>query len=248
MAESGAQSDPINGEQKSRKQERLRYLEFVQVAAIQALVCLSRLYDFAKENSGPLKPGVQTVEGTVKAVVGPVYEKFHDVPLDILKFVDRKVADAVGEVERHVPSLVKQASNQAYSAAQKAPQVARSISEEVQRAGVVGTASDLAKVVYFKAEPAAKTLYTKYEPVAEHYAVSAWKSLNKLPVFPHIAQIVVPTAAYWADKYNKAIRYSAGKGYAFAGYLPSVPTERIAKVFGENAEETKPAATDVASH
>lgn len=140
------------------------------------------------------------------------------------------------EVERHVPSLVKEASNQAYTAAQKAPEVARSISDEVQRAGVVGTASELAKTAYAKAEPVAKTLYSKYEPVAEHYAVSAWRSLNKLPVFPQVAQVVVPTAAYWTEKYNKLVRHSAGKGYAVAGYLPLVPTERIAKVFGENGE------------
>jgi len=41
--------------------------------------------------SGPLKPGVETVEGTVRSVVGPVYDKFHDVPIEVLKFVDRKV-------------------------------------------------------------------------------------------------------------------------------------------------------------
>ncbi|ONK61594.1 uncharacterized protein A4U43_C08F31590 [Asparagus officinalis] len=73
------------------KQAKLKYLDFVHVAAIQALVCVSRLYDWAKENSGPLKPGVQTVEGTVKTVVGPVYEKFRDLPFEILKFVDTKV-------------------------------------------------------------------------------------------------------------------------------------------------------------
>lgn len=38
-----------------------------------------------------MKPGVETVEGTVKSVVGPVYDKFHDVPIELLKFVDRKV-------------------------------------------------------------------------------------------------------------------------------------------------------------
>lgn len=72
-------------------EKRLKYLEFVQVAAIYAVVCFSSLYEYAKENAGPLKPGVQTVEGTVKAVVGPVYEKFQDLPFQLLKFVDRKV-------------------------------------------------------------------------------------------------------------------------------------------------------------
>ena len=37
------------------------------------------------------RPGVDHVEGTVKAVVGPVYDRCHGVPLDLLKFLDRKV-------------------------------------------------------------------------------------------------------------------------------------------------------------
>jgi hypothetical protein len=72
-------------------ERKLKYLDFVQVAAIYIVVCFSSLYEYAKENSGPLKPGVQAVEGTVKTVIGPVYEKFHDVPFELLKFVDRKV-------------------------------------------------------------------------------------------------------------------------------------------------------------
>lgn len=79
----------------------MKHLEFFHLAAIQAVVCLSRLYGFAKENSGPLKPGVQAVEGTVMAVVGPVYDRFHDVPYEILRFVDRKVSEI-----RAVPILL----------------------------------------------------------------------------------------------------------------------------------------------
>lgn len=73
------------------EEKKLKYLDFIQVAAVYVVVCCSTLYEYAKENSGPLRPGVQTVEGTVKTVIGPVYEKFHDVPSDLLKFVDRKV-------------------------------------------------------------------------------------------------------------------------------------------------------------
>lgn len=66
-------------------------MEFVQVASIHAVLCFWKLYSYAKDKSGPLKPGVETVEGTVKTVVGPVYHKVHDVPIEFLKFVDRKV-------------------------------------------------------------------------------------------------------------------------------------------------------------
>lgn len=76
------------------QEQRLKYLEFVQVATIHALVCFSKLYFYAKDKSGPLKPGVDTVEGTVKTVVGPVYNKLHYVPIELLKFVDRKVFSA----------------------------------------------------------------------------------------------------------------------------------------------------------
>ncbi|KAG9444563.1 hypothetical protein H6P81_015903 [Aristolochia fimbriata] len=217
--------------------QQLKYLEFVQVAAFHAIVLFSNLYKFAKENSGPLKPGVQTVEGTVKNVIGPVYEKFHDVPSDLLKYADNKVEGLVKEVDRHVPSLVKVASCQALSAAQKAPVVARSVASEVQRAGVVETAADLAKTAYIRLQPTAKDLYTKYEPVAERYAVTAWRSLNRLPLFPEVAHIVIPTAAYCTEKYNNAVRYSADRGYTVGSYMPLIPTERIAEVFGEENEK-----------
>lgn len=143
--------------------------------------------------------------------------------------------ESINELERHLPNLVKQASCQALSAAQKAPEVARAVASEVQRSGVVDTASNVAKTVYVKYEPTAKQLYTKYEPVAEQYAVSAWRGLNQLPLFPQVAGIVVPTAAYWTEKYNETVRGTADKGYAVATYLPVVPIEKIAKVF-EGAE------------
>lgn len=244
MAESDVHIDRIEGEEQAKEQQRqkLEYLEFVQVAALQALFCASRIYTFAKERSGPLKPGVETVEGTFKSVVGPVYDKLHGVPFEVLKFVDAKMGESVGEIGRHVPSPVKEASNQVYNAAQKAPEVARSISGEVRRAGVIGTATGIARAAYTKAEPTAKELYGKYEPVAEQYAVSAWQTLNRLPVFPQVAHILVPTAAHWSDKYNKAVTYSTDKGYAVPAYLPLVPIERIAKVFGGNGEAVAPAS------
>lgn len=64
----------------------------MQEAALHALVYASKLYGYAKDSSGPLKSGVETVEGTVKTVVGPVYDKYHEVPIGLLKFVDRKVS------------------------------------------------------------------------------------------------------------------------------------------------------------
>lgn len=73
------------------EEQKMKRLEFVQVAAFHAVIFAAKVYNYAKDKSGPLKPGIHTVEGTVKTVVGPVYDKYHDVPVELLKFVDRKV-------------------------------------------------------------------------------------------------------------------------------------------------------------
>lgn len=77
--------------QTKEEKERLKYLEFVQAAAVEALLRFALIYAKAKDKSGPLKPGVESVEGAVKTVVGPVYHKYHDVPVEVLKYMDQKV-------------------------------------------------------------------------------------------------------------------------------------------------------------
>lgn len=72
------------------EEQRLKYLEFVHAAAARGLALAAAIYIFAKENSGPLTSGVETVEGADKNVVGPVYDKFHGVPIEILKFANLK--------------------------------------------------------------------------------------------------------------------------------------------------------------
>lgn len=198
---------------EDQKQKELKYLEFVQFATIQALMRFAILYSNAKERAGPLKPGVDTVEEAVKTVVGPVYDKFHQVPAEFLRYVDRKVDESVSEIDRHVPSNVKSVSSQA-----------RSVVSEVRRAGVVESASGLAR-----------TVYSKYEPKAEQCAVSAWRRLNQLPLFPQVAGAVLPKAAYCSEKYNEAVVSTAQKGYRVSAYLPLVPTDKIAKVFSATA-------------
>lgn len=152
-----------------------------------------------------------------------------------------QVDESITELDRHVPALLKEIAYQATAAAQKAPEVARELAAEVQRDGLLDTATNIAKSLYAKYEPAAKKLYTEYEPVAEQYAVSAWRLLNRLPLFPQLADIMIPTAVYWAEKYNQAVAYTAEKGYPLSYYLPLVPIERIAKIF--KVAENEPAVS-----
>ncbi|CDP03507.1 unnamed protein product [Coffea canephora] len=80
-------------------------------------------------------------------------------------------------------------------------------------------------------EPTTKEFYFKCEPLAEQYPVSAWRSLNQHPLFPQVVQMIIPTAAYWCEKYNEAVAYTAQRGYTVSQCLPVVPIERIGKVF-----------------
>lgn len=64
----------------NKSHEELKYLGFVKIAAIKAFVCVSNLYEYAKQNSGPLRSAVRTAEDTVTTVLGPVYNKSNGLP------------------------------------------------------------------------------------------------------------------------------------------------------------------------
>ncbi|KAK8633267.1 hypothetical protein V6N13_014113 [Hibiscus sabdariffa] len=50
---------------------------------------------------------------------------------------------------------------------------------------------------------------------------------------PIVASVVIPTAAFFTEIYNKTVATGAEKGYKVALFLPLVPIEKIAKVFSE---------------
>nr|XP_043635600.1 stress-related protein-like isoform X2 [Erigeron canadensis] len=235
MAESEANHQTTTDNNSLRdggEKNDLKYLEFVQTAVIYFIVCFSTVYAYAKENSGRLKPGVQSVESTVKTVVGPVYDRFHHVPADLLKFADSKVGDLLAELNRRLPAQMKQLPNQANYVVHNLPEVAKDLACEAFK-----TSKKLGHTLYVKYEPTAKQLYTDYEPVAEKYAVSTWRSMNKLPLFPQVAHVAVPTAAFVIEKYNYIVCFTADKGYLVAQFLPLVPLDKIAKVFKEGENE-----------
>ncbi|RZC47464.1 hypothetical protein C5167_040395 [Papaver somniferum] len=208
--------------------ENLKYLAFIHIATVQAVVLLSKIYKFAKENSGPLKPGVKSVEGTVQTVVAPVYHQFKDIPYNVLKFVDKMVDESM------LPSVVKEVSREA-----------QTIGSEVQHSGLVETARAFAMNAYAKVEPSAKEAYDKYNPIAEKYAVVTWRQLNKLPLFPTVAKIMLPAASMLADTYNGAVSNATERKLPASSFLPLIPKERIAKVFSTEAgSEMEPPLTN----
>ncbi|KAL7585799.1 stress-related protein [Lactuca sativa] len=200
------------------EEEKLKHLDFVEDAVQQVVGIASSVYDYVKDKVGAI-PGVETIETTVKNVVGPAIEKFQDVPGEVLKFVDRKVDEVL-------PSSVKDATTTAKS-------FSTEVVSDVKNNGLVETA---------------KELLVKIEPVAEEYASSAWETLSQIPLLSKIVNAFAPAATLVADKYNETVQQTAEEGYKVSSFLPLVPTEKIAKVFTiPEAEPAKAAGGEEAA-
>ncbi|KAB1225817.1 hypothetical protein CJ030_MR1G027845 [Morella rubra] len=197
-----------------RKNRPLKHLGFVRMAAIQALVCASNLYDYAKKNSGTLRSTVGTVEGAVTTVVGPVYEKLKGMPDDLLVFLDQKVDEATHKFAEHAPPLAKHVVSTIHSSIQKASVKAQKLVSEAQTGG------PRAAVNYAASE---------YKQFVLSQSVKMWVGLNKCSPIHTVAEKAVPAAAHLLEKYNQVVKNMTQKGYPIFGYLPLVPVEEISK-------------------
>lgn len=195
----------------------LKYLGFVPYAYVQVVSYVTSLYKFAKDSSGPLKPGVDSVEGTVKTVVGPVYQKISGVPSDLLVFADQKVDYFLHFLDGHLPQNVKDTGLQAFD-------IAKGTVSEVQTKGLI---------------PTAKDYYEKYEPVAETYGVKAYKEAIKLPLVPQAVSIT----RYGALKVNDIIVGLKNNGFPLAAYIPILPVTYFDKITQQSESSGATATT-----
>lgn len=74
-----------------RNNPELKRLRFVRIVVLKTVLLVSNIYNYGKQNSGPLRSTVGSVEGAVSTIVGPVYQRFKGVPDDVLVFLDHKV-------------------------------------------------------------------------------------------------------------------------------------------------------------
>ncbi|PON82858.1 Rubber elongation factor [Trema orientale] len=207
-----------------KKSGELKRLGFVRVAAIHALVCVSNLYEYAKQNSGPLRSTVGTVEGAVTTVVSPVYDKLKGVPDDLLSFLDKKVDEATYKFDKHAPPLAKQIVSRAHSLTQKTVEKTQKFVNEARTEG-----------------PRAAVNYaaTEYKQFVVGQTVNLWVVVNRYPSIHQVAEKAAPAAAHWSEKYNHVVKDLTQKGYAIFGYLPLVPVDEIAKTFEQGEAGNK---------
>ncbi|KAL2547203.1 REF/SRPP-like protein [Forsythia ovata] len=208
---------------------QVKHLRFVRIIAINAAVIVSNIYDYAKQNSGPLKSTVGTVENAVASVIGPVYEKFKGVPDDLLIFLDKKLDEGTYKFEECAPPLAKKVVSKAQSVVKKASQIAYDLAEET-KVGGPGAALSRAGTM------------------SKHFAISqlaiVWYKANHYPALHVVTEMAVPTAAHWSEKYNKWVKDMTVKGYSVFGYLPLVPVEEMAKAYKQAQVEAEAGKKD----
>ncbi|GLT86685.1 hypothetical protein SLE2022_048070 [Rubroshorea leprosula] len=216
-------------EQEDRK---LKHLGFMRMAAIQALVCVSNLYEYAKQNSGPLRSTVGTVEGAVTTVVSPVYEKLKGVPDHLLVFLDGKVDEVSHKFDERAPPVAKQVVSQAQFLIQQALEKVQKFVSEARDNGARGA-------LHYAAAESKQLVLTN--------SVKVWVKLNYYPSFHSVANMAVPTAACWSDKYNHVVNDMTHKGYPVFGYLPLIPVDEIKQAV-KQAEVRENADGSVVAH
>ena len=128
----------------------------------------------------------------------------------------RQVDEATQKFEEHAPPFAKQAASQAKGLIQKVTHKAERVVDEARSGGPRAA-------VRYAAIESKQFLLTG--------SVKLWAGLSCYPTFRAVAEMAVPTAAHWSEKYNHAIKIMTGKGYPVFGYLPLIPIEDIAKAF-----------------
>ncbi|KAF8098179.1 hypothetical protein N665_0272s0044 [Sinapis alba] len=203
-------------EKKNSKEIGLKHLGFVRIAAIHVLVSLSYLYDYAKQNSGPLKPTVGKVEGAVTTIVTPVYNKFKDVPDILLLFLDHKVGEVSYQFDKHAPPMAKKVVSKANVLIQKTTEKAQCFVKEARTGGPRAAFNYVA---------------SEYKCFLVTNSVRVWVKLNRYKPIQAVGNKALPVAANLSGIYNDLVTDMTQMGYPVVGYLPLVPVGDIVKAY-----------------
>ena len=144
-----------------------------------------------------------------------------------------QVDEATHKFDEYAPPLAKQIVSRAQSMLQKASEVAQSL---VREANVGGP------------EVAIRYAGSLCKDFSVGQLAKLWYGINQIQPLHVVAEIALPTATHWSEKYNSTVADLADKGYTVFGYFPLVPVNEMAKAYkqveaskkGEVAEtETK---------
>nr|AHX74091.1 rubber elongation factor protein [Eucommia ulmoides] len=192
----------------------LKHLDFVRIITLNALLCLSNMYNFVKQMAGPLKFPFDIGENAVGFVAGPAYEKFKGVSENLLAVVDDKVDVVVNTV--YIPPFLKSIFSRSKSMAIKASEITETTFRVARVGGII---------------PAVRYLTTLVREVALTQLVAVCYAANQSESFRSVAWKTAPTAAHWSENYNNLIEEMVAKGYTIFSHLPLVPIDELGKAY-----------------
>ncbi|CAM6124698.1 unnamed protein product [Calypogeia fissa] len=188
----------------SSMRSNMKYLWiFPAVASIVTAYVIS-LYMITKDRSGPLKPGIQRIEGLVMKTVRPIYQTIQYKLTQILVFLDRKVDYILYLLDGVLPPTLKELSSKTFDAT-------KSTVDDVQKYGIYCTA---------------KACFDRYEPVVESYGIQAYKKALRFPLVPQ----AVACSRYSAVRFNNIIVRVKESGLPLASFLPLLPVDYLDKI------------------
>ncbi|KAH7297123.1 hypothetical protein KP509_26G054700 [Ceratopteris richardii] len=92
---------------QSAEKCKLKYLEFFPAAFASVRFYFSTIYNVAKDQAGPLKPGIEDIEEVLRDVLRPVLRAAEDYSRKLLKYIDNKVGEKLKVVDEHVTFFIK---------------------------------------------------------------------------------------------------------------------------------------------
>nr|AMB19724.1 small rubber particle protein 4 [Taraxacum kok-saghyz] len=177
---------PVTDEPEVQSEkETLKHLGFVEEGIQQVAGYASKVYDYAKENAGTLKPGVETIETTVKTYGGPAYDTLNGV----LKFADNKVA----QLDSVLPPSVKET----------AKSLSTTVVSDVKNVGVVETVKEL----LIKMEPTVEDYASSAWKTISDLPLVAKLAAAIAPLATYITEKYNGTVQQTADKGYKVSSY-----------------------------------------
>ncbi|KAK9673006.1 hypothetical protein RND81_12G140000 [Saponaria officinalis] len=179
-------------------QHKLKHLGYVRVVAINTMVWLSTVYDYAKLNSGPSRSVVASVKTAVTTAISPFFNIFKTVLYHLLVFLDHQVDVAMVKFDDHARTLMKKLARQVHDVVQSTTQVSKELLHQAQTGGPLS---------------AARYAANKTKDTVFHQSVKFWSKLDKLPLFHVVVEMTVPTTSHFSDKYNKLVFDLRLKGY-----------------------------------
>lgn len=135
-----------------------------------------------------------------------------------------QVDEVTNKFDEHAPPLAKQVANQAKGLIEEVTHKAEKVVSEAQSGGPRAAVNYVA---------------TESKQIVLTGSVKLWSGLNHYPLFHAVAEMAVPTAAHWSEKYNHVVKDITGKGYAVFGYLPLIPVDDIAKAFKQGEAKVR---------